>query len=91
MDLNGWTGKTHQAKGWTAIKVVLGAFKWRCEYCRINFASFRKRRESFTFSRWRNLNPDLVAEKPAEAVTGEKPAEATKPARAKVKGAAAGG
>src|SRR3954471_8841290 len=40
MDLNGWTGKTYQAKGWVAVLVALGAHKWRCEYCRINFASF---------------------------------------------------
>jgi hypothetical protein len=67
MDLNGWTGKTYKATGWTAFKVALGAHKWRCEYCRINFASFRERKEVFTFSRWKKRNPDLVAEKPVAA------------------------
>jgi hypothetical protein len=71
MDLNSWTGKTYQASGWTLIKVVLGAHKWRCEYCRLNFASFRSRKELFTFSRWRNRNPDLVAEKPPQGSTGK--------------------
>ena len=71
MDLNRWTGKTYQPTGWTAVKVALGAFKWRCEYCRINFASFRKRRELFAFSRWKNRNPDLVAEKPVENIAAE--------------------
>jgi hypothetical protein len=72
MDLNGWTGKTYEPTGWTAIKVALGAHRFRCEYCRINFASFRKRKEVFTFSRWRKLNPDLVAEKPADSPPGGK-------------------
>jgi predicted Zn-ribbon and HTH transcriptional regulator len=71
MDLNGWTGKTHQPRGWTAVKVALGAHKWRCEYCRMNFASFRNRKESFTFSRWKKRNPDLVAEKPAGVLADE--------------------
>jgi hypothetical protein len=64
MDLNSWTGKTYEPKGWMLIKVAMGANRWRCEYCRRNFASFRKRKEAFTFSRWRNRNPDDVAEKP---------------------------
>ena len=68
MDLNGWTGKTYQPTGWMKIKVAFGAYKWRCEYCRINFASFRRRKEAFTFSRWKKRNPDQVAEKPAEAI-----------------------
>jgi len=33
----------------------------------VNFASFRKRSESFTFSRWRKRNPDDVAEKPSSS------------------------
>jgi Zn finger protein HypA/HybF involved in hydrogenase expression len=64
MDLNGWTGKSYHPMGWTRIKVALGAHRWRCEYCRLNFASFRKRKEPFTFSRWKKRNPDYVAEKP---------------------------
>jgi len=53
MDLNGWTGKTFTPTGWTWLKCTFGANKWRCEYCRLNFASFRKRKEVFTFSRWK--------------------------------------
>ena len=68
MDLNGWTGKTYKATGWTHFKVSMGANKWRCEYCRINFASFRERKEEFSFSRWKKRNPDAVAEKPASPV-----------------------
>lgn len=69
MDLNAWTGKTYHPSGWMMVKVFLGAHKWRCEYCRVNFASFRERKEAFTFSRWRNRNPELVAEKTPEAPT----------------------
>jgi len=54
MDLNGWTGKTYtDPPFWVALKVRLGAHKWRCEYCRLNFASFRRRKEVFTFKRWK--------------------------------------
>jgi DNA-directed RNA polymerase subunit RPC12/RpoP len=56
MDLNVWTGKTYtDPPAWVALKVRLGAKRWRCEYCRLNFASFRKRKEVFTFSRWKKL------------------------------------
>jgi hypothetical protein len=90
MDLNGWTGKTHKPSVWVAIKVALGAFRWRCEYCRVNFASFRMRREPFTFSRWKNRNPDLVAEKPVEAATANGAVEASPRTKERAKGAAAG-
>jgi len=55
MDLNGWTGKTYNPPFWMNIKITLGARRWRCEYCRLNFASFRDRKEVFTFKRWRKF------------------------------------
>src|SRR5579864_8484564 len=70
MDLNGWSTRTFTPEGWLVIKINFGAHKWRCEYCRVNFASFRKRKEAFTFSRWKKRNPDQVAEKPADAGAG---------------------
>jgi DNA-directed RNA polymerase subunit RPC12/RpoP len=58
MDLNGWTGKTYtNPPFWVAFKVALGARKLRCEYCRFNFASFRRRKEVFTFKRWKKFVP----------------------------------
>jgi hypothetical protein len=64
MDLNGWTGKTHlHPPAWVAFKISLGAKRWRCEYCRLNFASFRKRKEVFTFKRWKKFGQH--AEEPA--------------------------
>jgi len=56
MDLNQWTGKNYIPPFWTRFFIRLGAKRWRCEYCRINFASFRARKEVFTFKRWVNLN-----------------------------------
>jgi DNA-directed RNA polymerase subunit RPC12/RpoP len=55
MDLNGWTGKTYTPPFFMGLKVSFGAWKWRCEYCRLNFASFRRRKEIFTFSRWKKI------------------------------------
>ena len=56
MDLNSWTGKTYMDPPfWIKLKVGLGARKWRCEYCRLNFASFRSRKEVFTFKRWKQF------------------------------------
>jgi hypothetical protein len=75
MDLNGWTGKTYtNPPFWIKVRVALGARKWRCEYCRLNFASFRRRKEVFTFKRWKrfvpqaeepyreNVNPEAISE-----------------------------
>jgi hypothetical protein len=82
MDLNGWTGKTYtNPPFWVAFKVQLGARKWRCEYCRLNFASFRKRKEVFTFKRWKKLVPqaethDPETRTPAVEERASKPQEA---------------
>ena len=69
MDLNRWTGKTYtDPPFFVALKVSLGAYRWRCEYCRLNFAAFRKRKEVFTFRRWRKFAPTGVK---AESESGE--------------------
>jgi hypothetical protein len=52
MDLNKWTDKTYHSPFWMNLKAQLGAKRWRCEYCRINFVAFRQRKEVFTFKRW---------------------------------------
>jgi hypothetical protein len=83
MDLNGWTGKTYtDPPFWVALKVHLGGRKWRCEYCRLNFASFRKRKEVFTFKRWRKLVPQAEVHDP-DTRTPE-PTSAQKAALAKL-------
>jgi hypothetical protein len=55
MDLNAWTGKSYEPPFWAAVAIFFGARRWRCEYCRLNFASFRARKEIFSFSRWKKL------------------------------------
>jgi DNA-directed RNA polymerase subunit RPC12/RpoP len=56
MDLKIWTGKTFEAPFWMAVKIRFGGRKWRCEYCRINFASFRRRKEIFSADRWKKFS-----------------------------------
>jgi len=53
MDLNTWSPEDHHAKAGQLLLMQLGARPYRCEYCRVNFVSFRKRREKFSFRRWR--------------------------------------
>jgi DNA-directed RNA polymerase subunit RPC12/RpoP len=55
MDLNVWRGKTFDPPFWMGMKIRFGARRWRCEYCRINFASFRRRKEVFSFTRWKKF------------------------------------
>jgi hypothetical protein len=64
MDLNRWTGKTYiNPPVFVALKVSTGAHKWRCEYCRLNFAAFRERKEVFSFGRWKKFVPQTNAER----------------------------
>jgi MoaA/NifB/PqqE/SkfB family radical SAM enzyme len=76
MDLNGWTGKTYTNPPFVvALKVALGARKLRCEYCRLNFASFRRRKEAFTFKRWKKFGKQ-AEERSAPAISSEPTAQA---------------
>jgi hypothetical protein len=76
MDLNGWTGKTHKSPPFrVALKVALGARKFRCEYCRLNFASFRRRKEAFTFKRWKKFG-NQAEEHPVPTKSSEPAAQA---------------
>jgi len=65
MDLNGWTGKTYDPPFVVGLKVRLGAHRWRCEYCRLNFASWRPRKEIFTFSRWQKFQAGVDLSAPS--------------------------
>ena len=56
MDLNSWTGKSYVPPFWMSLKIIFGANRYRCEYCRLNYASFRPRKEIFSFHRWERLN-----------------------------------
>ncbi len=52
MDLSLWSEKDRHLTLTMALRMALGAKPFRCEYCRINFLSFRRRHEKFTFKRW---------------------------------------
>lgn len=62
MDLNGWAGNSYTPPFWTGWMIAIGAKRFRCEYCRLNFASFRRRKEAFTFSRWKKREQRLREE-----------------------------
>jgi len=55
MDLALWSIKDAHVTAWKAFLLRLGAKPFRCEYCRINFVSFRARLERFTFRRWAKM------------------------------------
>jgi hypothetical protein len=58
MDLSLWNEKGAHIGWFSAWRLKLGAKPFRCEYCRLNFVSFRGRHERFSFRRWeRNRKP----------------------------------
>jgi hypothetical protein len=59
MDLSTWDPKYYHVRGLTALKLTLGANRWRCEACRCNFASFRPRQRKY-------LRPEPVGASEAE-------------------------
>jgi len=53
MDLNTWSADDYPASAGQLLLMQLGATPYRCEYCRVNFVSFRLCREKFSFKRWK--------------------------------------
>ena len=53
MDLSTWNDQQYWPSEWMKLLLKLGAHRYRCEYCRHNFVSFRPRKERFSFNRWR--------------------------------------
>ena len=45
MDLSTWEQHHYRTSTFTRLKLALGARRMRCEVCRCNFASFRKRKK----------------------------------------------
>ncbi len=37
MDLTAWSGRTFVPPFWSRVKLMFGAHRWRCEYCRLEF------------------------------------------------------
>jgi hypothetical protein len=58
MDLSLWDEKDAHIGWFRAALLKVGAKPYRCEYCRLNFVSFRQRHERFSFKRWaKNRKP----------------------------------
>ncbi|MGO9093744.1 MAG: hypothetical protein ACLQGV_00835 [Bryobacteraceae bacterium] len=55
MDLALWSERGAHVGMFADLSLRLGAKPYRCEYCRINFISFRQRHEKFSFKRWSKL------------------------------------
>ncbi len=53
MDLNTWSARDFHASSTQLLLMRLGGKPYRCEYCRLNFVSFRERLEEFSFRRWK--------------------------------------
>ncbi len=53
MDLSTWSDEDYHVPVTMRLAAALGARRYRCEYCRLNFTSFRPRKERFHFRRKR--------------------------------------
>jgi hypothetical protein len=47
MDLSRWSRNDYRVSFFTGLMLSLGANPYRCEYCRTNFVSFRRRKEKY--------------------------------------------
>ncbi len=47
LDLSRWSINDYYTSAWTRILLRLGGHPYRCEYCRTNFVSFRRRKERY--------------------------------------------
>jgi hypothetical protein len=86
MDLSRWNLEHYIVPFWTRFKLNLGAQPFRCETCRCNFASFRPRRERFS---WRKHRERGLAGTPARLLNASRlpdnpPPPAAKPAAAAI-------
>jgi DNA-directed RNA polymerase subunit RPC12/RpoP len=58
MDLNFWTDEQYWPSSFMKLRIAWGAHRYRCEYCRHNFVSFRPLKEKFSFNRWRERDAE---------------------------------
>ena len=47
MDLSRWSRNDYRVTFFGGLRLSLGANPYRCAYCRVNFISFRKRKERY--------------------------------------------
>jgi hypothetical protein len=46
-DLATWSEEDYRAPAFQNLRIAFGAHRFRCEYCRVNFTSFRPRLERY--------------------------------------------
>ncbi len=61
MDLSSWSERDFHVTFGMRVLLAFGGTPYRCEYCRRNFVSFRKRKERFSFKRWKRLSEERKA------------------------------
>jgi predicted Zn-ribbon and HTH transcriptional regulator len=66
MDLALWNPKDAHISMFMAIRLGLGAKPYRCEYCRVNFVSFRARHERFSYRRWAKMKKGIKRKAPSQ-------------------------
>ncbi len=55
MDLSSWDERHYSPPNYMLLLLKLGGHPYRCEYCRLNFVSFRRLKEKFSFRRWAKI------------------------------------
>jgi len=81
MDLSTWSEKDFHGSLGTLLLLRMGAKPYRCEYCRVNFASFRWRKEKFSYRRRRTgeSRPPEEGDDKTAAVSGSAERAVTPP------------
>jgi Zn ribbon nucleic-acid-binding protein len=55
MDLSVWEERHYVGPAYKILMLRLGAHPYRCEYCRLNFVAFRRRKTPFSWHQWGSL------------------------------------
>jgi hypothetical protein len=71
MDLSRWSVADYRPDATARLLLALGASPYRCPYCRVNFVSFRKRKERYV----RRKRVTVTAEKPVSVTAEPQPQE----------------
>ena len=66
MDLSTWSLGHYKVSAWKSFLVYLGANTYRCEYCRHNFISLRRRKYKFNRRRQNEKNVNGAEAGPPE-------------------------
>ncbi len=69
MDLSRWSEDDYYVPLARRILLRLGAHPYRCEYCRVNFVSFRSRRERYRSRRQRRAEEQTATAAPKSNAT----------------------